>query len=230
MSLYFLSGLPRTGSTLLSSILSQNPDIHAEGNSALCQLMWDTQVSCETSAREQLLANNRGHTQDDILRAMPSLYYKNVSHKYIVDKCRSWTLPDNLKMIKRYITPNPKIIVLLRPIDDILRSFAKLRERNGIDSDTSDLTLPMSEPVMRSLYGIEFAMQNNNGEFLFVEYDDLVDYTEHTLHRIYEFCEWEPFTHNLHHIENKHPEDDAVYGLLGMHDVRSTIARKESRG
>ncbi len=26
----FLSGLPRTGSTLLTSILTQNPDIHAE--------------------------------------------------------------------------------------------------------------------------------------------------------------------------------------------------------
>ncbi len=38
---YFISGLPRTGSTLLSSILYQNPLIHTEGNSALCQLMWD---------------------------------------------------------------------------------------------------------------------------------------------------------------------------------------------
>ena len=34
-----LSGLPRTGSTLLSAILSQNPLIHAEGNSAVSPLM-----------------------------------------------------------------------------------------------------------------------------------------------------------------------------------------------
>ena len=42
-----LSGLPRTGSTLLSAILYQNPKIHAEGNSGLCQLMWDLEVSCK---------------------------------------------------------------------------------------------------------------------------------------------------------------------------------------
>jgi len=46
-----LSGLPRSGSTLLSAILSQNPLIHAEGNSAVCQLMWDMQMSCFNTSR-----------------------------------------------------------------------------------------------------------------------------------------------------------------------------------
>jgi hypothetical protein len=57
-----LSGLPRSGSTLLSSILSQNIDIHAEGNSAVCQLMWDMEVSCNTSGQEQIKANKREKT------------------------------------------------------------------------------------------------------------------------------------------------------------------------
>ena len=41
-----LSGLPRSGATLLSAILDQNPEIHAEGSSAVCQLMWDVHKSC----------------------------------------------------------------------------------------------------------------------------------------------------------------------------------------
>ena len=53
----FLSGLPRTGSTLLSAILSQNPKIYSEGNSAVCQLMYDMQQSCIHKAKEQLIAN-----------------------------------------------------------------------------------------------------------------------------------------------------------------------------
>ena len=55
----FLSGLPRTGSTLLSAILSQNPKIYSEGNSAVCQLMFDMQQSCINKAKEQLIANKR---------------------------------------------------------------------------------------------------------------------------------------------------------------------------
>ena len=54
-----LSGLPRSGSTLLTAILSQNPLIHAEGNSAVCQLMWDLHQSGLTTAKEQLKANGR---------------------------------------------------------------------------------------------------------------------------------------------------------------------------
>jgi hypothetical protein len=34
--MFFLAGLPRTGSSLLTNILSQNPDILSEGSSGLC--------------------------------------------------------------------------------------------------------------------------------------------------------------------------------------------------
>lgn len=230
MNFYFLSGLPRTGSTLLSSILSQNPDIHAEGNSAVCQLMWDMQSSCQGFAQEQLMANYRQKTQDDLVSSIPKIYYKNVQGKNIVDKCRSWIVPENLNMIYRYITSEPKIIVMVRPIDDIINSFVELRKKNGFSGDVSDLLIEGSEPIMRPLYGVNYAKENNNGEFLFIEYDDLVDYTEDVIHSIYEFCDWEPFVHNLNNIKNKYPEDDYFYGLDGMHDVRPTISRRVNSG
>ena len=75
MEFVCLSGLPRTGSTLLSAILCQNPKIHAEGNSAVCQIMWDTYCSCVNNAKEQLLANNRETTIYDIVSSIPALYY-----------------------------------------------------------------------------------------------------------------------------------------------------------
>jgi sulfotransferase len=225
--MYFLSGLPRSGSTLLSSILSQNPKIHAEGNSAVCQLMWDMQISCQGPALQQLLANSKYNTQDSLVSAIPFIYYKNVSEPYIIDKCRSWTLPDNMQMIKRYITKNPKVIVLTRPLKEILHSFSELRKRNGMSGDTSDLLQEDSDAVMRSLKGVQFAKNNNDGEFLFISYDDLVDYTQDVLASIYDFCQWEKFEHDLNNIKNKYPENDQVYGLLGMHDVRPTIGRRQ---
>lgn len=223
MTFVALAGLPRTGSTLLSAILSQNPEIHAEGNSAVCQLMWDAQASCQTAAIEQLRANRRESTQDDIVRAIPAIYYKDVTARHIVDKCRSWTLPDNMAMLRRYVTDDPKVIVLTRPLDDIVRSFVRLREANGCNDPEAGLLDPMSEPIMRSQFGVDHARATNSGEFLFIEYADLIGDTRAVLHSIYEFCGFEPFTHDLDNIVNKHPEDDSVYGLTGMHDVRPTI-------
>lgn len=222
-----LSGLPRTGSTLLSSLLSQNPEIHAEGNSAVCQLMWDMQISCLTGASEQLAANKRTTTQDALVAAIPAIYYQDVTARHIVDKCRSWTLPANMDMLRRYITDKPRVIVLTRPIDEIVASFVALRRSNGWKGDPeAGLLDPGSEPLMRSLAGVEHAKASGSGEFLFIEYADLVDSTREVLESVYEFCEWEPFAHNFERVMNSHPENDAVYGLIGMHDVRPIIARR----
>jgi sulfotransferase len=222
-----LSGLPRTGSTLLSSLLSQNPETHAEGNSAVCQLMWDMQTSCETSAGEQLAANGRAATQDALVAAIPAIYYRNVTATHIVDKCRSWTLPANMDMLRRYIPNQPRVIVLTRPLDEIVASFVKLRRANGWQGDPEmGLLDEGSEPIMRSLAGVESARELGSDEFLFIEYADLVDSTREVLTAVYDFCEWEPFAHDLDRVTNPHPENDAVYGLPGMHDVRPTIARR----
>jgi sulfotransferase len=218
--LVFLSGLPRSGSTLLSSILGENPLIHAEGNSAVCQLMWDMSVSCETSCSEQLVANNRFDTQKHLVSEIPQIYYQNTDRPVVVDKCRSWTLESNVRMIKEYICPNPKIIVLTRPIDEIVQSFIRLGKENGKVFKSKELLSPGSEPIMRSLNGVDWAKKNNAGEFLFVEYSDLVSYTKEVIASIYSFCGWDNFEHDLSNIVNRFPENDSVYGLAGMHEVR----------
>ena len=47
-----------------------------------------------------------------------------------------------------------------------------------------------------------------------------------TIEKIYSFCGWEHFDHDYNNIINKHPENDDVYNLVGMHDVRSTISKR----
>jgi sulfotransferase len=218
-----LSGLPRTGSTLLSSILLQNPNIHAEGNSAVCQLMWDMQQSAINS--EQMQANGKDLT-DKLVKPIPHTYYGDVKKPIVVDKCRSWTLPANIQMLNRYFDNTPKVIVLVRSMVEIVASFMSLRKANGWQDLETGLLDDGSEPIMRSLAGVEWARQNNNGEFLFVSYDELVDETQATLDRIYGHCGWEAFEHNLDQIVNTHKENDDVYNLVGQHNVRLQISRR----
>ena len=218
-----LSGLPRTGSTLLSSILSQNPKIHAEGNSAVCQLMWDVHQSVVNS--EQIKATNRD-LLNVLVKPIPHAYYAGVTKPIIVDKCRSWTLSANVEMLNRYFDNAPKIIVLVRPIVEIVASCMNLFKNNGVTHLQAGLLDDGSEPIMRSLAGVEWARKNNNGEFLFVTYDELVDDTEVTLDRIYEHCGWQSFSHNFDEIVNQYQENDDVYGLKGQHDIRPQVGRR----
>ena len=223
-----LSGLPRTGSTLLSAILSQNPEIHAEGNSAVCQLMWDAQCSVLGAANQQLIASNRLNTGIELIKNIPNIYYKNITASTVVDKCRSWTLSDNMAMLNKYFEHKPKVLVLERPFVEIVRSYVALRLRNNYQGNPEEGLLDAwSEPIMRSYEGVKWAKANNNGEFLFVQYDDLINNTKSTIDTIYTFCELESFDHDFNNIVNKHPENDEVYGMLGQHDIRPTISTRD---
>lgn len=217
----FLSGLPRTGSTLLTSILSQNPEIHTEGNSALCQLMWDMQVSCWNT--EQL--KNRPDVQEKLITSIPEVFYKGVEGN-ILDKCRSWTMPANMELIDKYITKSPKIVVMLRPITEIVKSFVFIRKMNGWKNPEAALLDEGSDPIMRSLDGIRYSKTINNGQFLYVWYSELVDQPKETINKIYDFCGWDRFEHNFESITNPNPEQDDLLNMIGLHDIRPELSKR----
>jgi sulfotransferase len=231
-----LSGLPRSGSTTLSAILSQNPAIHAEGNSAVCQLMLDMHESCTKHVNEQLGANNRDYTIRDLIVQVPNTYYSRVPKgtKIIIDKCRAWTLPGNTELLRTYVDPNIKMIVLERPVTDVFKSFAKLYKKNQWTDEFSkqclnEMLMHESEPIMRPLSGIKHAKQNNSkNNFIFINYDDFIQDPKTTIDRIYAFCGWTPFAHNFDMIINIHPENDDFYKLKGFHEIRSTLAKEEN--
>jgi sulfotransferase len=224
---YFLSGLPRCGSTLLSAILSQNPLIYSGGNSPVCQLMWDMQVSVNTSSQEQILANNKLHIANNLISNIPYLYYQDVTENIVFDKCRSWTLKPNLDLIKNYITNEPKIILLIRPIHEIINSFCDLYKKNKLYCNPEIFLEEYSEPIMRSLDGVIYILKNESKEnYILIKYDELVSNTSQVIKNIYTFLELDYFEHRLDNLFVKDPEDDTVYGLNGMHSIRGTVSKR----
>jgi sulfotransferase len=229
-----LSGLPRSGSTLLSAILSQNPRIHAEGNSAVCQFMWNTHTMCFANPIEQIEANNRTNTLHEFVSHIPNIYYKNIGieKEIIVDKCRAWTVHTNFSIAQKYIDPNIKYIVIERSVLDVIKSFAKLYTRNKwsqetINSELNKMLIANTEPIMVSLNGIRWAKQNNaNNNFLFINYNQLVEEPAAVIQSIYRFCEWTPYAHTFTNIVNIHPENDSHYNLKGFHAIRATIEKE----
>jgi sulfotransferase len=229
----FLSGLPRTGSTLLSSILSQNPNIHTEGISQVCNLLWNIVTS---SANENLndwhvdiLISNRQRSIKKIIEEIPKIYYYDVNKPLILDNNRNWILPGNVQVIKNYMTSSPKIIVLVRPVDEIVSSFVHIRKKNGWKEESlfEGLLEDNTHPITIPLGGILWAKENNQGEYLFVHYDDIVFNTKKTLEKIYDFCEWPKYEHQLDNINRPFIQNDEVYNLKGLHDVRRNVEKQK---
>lgn len=221
-----LAGLPRTGSTLLLNTLAQNKNFYIEGNSGLCQLMWDMQQSC-SSCSEQLTANNKlDSVRERVVGGLPDLYYKGVSGKVIFDKCRPWVLPNNMEMAQRYIAEDVKAIVMVRPIDEIVRSFAKLHFEAGCDDSIyQELMDDNSKVIMRSFVATHFAARSKAKNLLFISYDNIIDDFTNVLNRIYDFIGEDKIDHNTSNIKTIIKEDVSVYDLPKLHDIRSKVSK-----
>ena len=81
---------------------------------------------------------------------------------------------------------------------------------------------------MRSMEGIINAKKNNqNNNFLFITYEELITDTNTTLKKIYDFCSWTYFEHDLKNIVPKYRENDTIYNLIGLHDVHTEITKPD---
>ena len=69
-------------------------------------------------------------------------------------------------------------------------------------------------------------MRNYKEDTYIVEYNDLMSNPNKVVKGFYDFFEIPKFKHNLFKIENSDKENDMVYGIPGMHDVRPLLTKK----
>lgn len=234
-----MSGLPRSGSTLLTALLNQNPNIHASTNSPLLDTIHYTEEYLLKNS-EQYKANPKPECAHKVLSSIPHNYYFNTPENIIVDKSRGWV--NQIEHIKDYITKEPKIICPVRDIHDIISSFLYLIQKSNttsfIDKGLIEKNIPITNDnradyLMSSEGSIglcyhalsEAYRKGNDNYLLLVDYDDLVKNPQHQLNRIYEFLEIPKFTHNFDSVRTKEDEDDSVYQLENMHTVRDKVEK-----
>ena len=239
-----LAGMPRAGGTLLAALLAQNPKIHTEGHSPLCQLMWDTYLSYQDKCNREFASNGKDAMLPQIVGQMPHSYYQNVREgtEIVVDRCRSWTQECNVNMLKGCVDPNIKIIVLERPIQEVVESYARLFTKNhmgsALESVLPQLLNANTEPILRAMEGVRWAKMYAKAEadsdtFLFLTYDELVRTPLATLAKVYRFCgiDMDDFEcHDVEHVAMRCPEDEKVHGLVGQYEVREKVGRRVYTG
>lgn len=195
--------------------------VYTEGDSALAGLMWNAHQALDNettySAKRETIARN-------IVKSLPYAYYANTQRPVVIDKSRAWTTEPMYSLIKAYFG-EPKIIVCVRKIEDVIKSFEMLFERNGRKDFRGSV---FEHGMYLAMEGVEFAKkQEDQSVFHFVDYDDLVQNADLVLKNIYEFLGLKIYNHNFNKIVNNITWDDSIYGLSTMHDVRQTIERRK---
>lgn len=244
---FFMAGLPRSGSTLISSILNQNSELYSSPNSPVCGMMFNLERSILAS--EQYCAYPKPEVMPATVCGVLENYYSDIDKPFIIDKSREWSIQEHFQVLLRNLSYDPKVILPVRNINDILASFINLVHENPnmpsfidqeiqarqefnfyrqIDDIRCDHLMRPKGIIDNALYGIAYAMLPENRKYFhLVEYEDLINNTEETIEGIYDFLEIEKFDHDYENIQNITPEDDRVYGLRGMHDVRKSISKRK---
>jgi sulfotransferase len=243
---FFMSGLPRSGSTLISSILNQNPEIYSSPNSPMCGMMFNLERSLIAS--EQYNAFPKPQVMSRTIMGLLDGYYSDIDKPLIIEKSREWSTKEKFEVLLRNMPYEPKIIIPVRNILDILASFIYMVNQTTpgqnfidkeiesrqefnvyrhIDEIRSDHLMRPKGLIDNALYGIAYAMLEENRQYFhIVEYDDLILNTKKTIDEIYDFLGVDRFHHDFNNIRNTTKENDQVYGVPGLHDVRSSIIRR----
>lgn len=232
---YFLGGLPRSGSTLLGSILNQNPEVYVSPTSPLNDLYFRTERNFRELNEQFTYDVDRVST--NFYKKMHHIFYEHIDKPVIIDKHRGWTF--NFLQVQKYIDPDPRIICTYRPLAEVIASFIKLANNdpnNIIDRELRDLDREINNQhraqhlwnhyVSDTYKYLRYGLENFHKNILIVRYDDLVADPASEVAKVYEFLGMPDHQHTFDNIVNSCPESkDAAWGYQGLHDIRPTISR-----
>jgi len=235
--IFFLAGFPRAGNTILTSILNQNPDIGCTPNSITLDIIKDIILLKQAD----VFLNYPDHKSlDNVLSAVYHAYYKDWNYKYIIDRGPAGT-SGNLKLIKKHLNPNVKIIFLVRPILEVLASWidwAKKTPDNYIRKlgNPIEACHKLMEPdaqIVRQLNCMHNLLKPENKHHVhFIDYDEIVSKPKETVAGIYEFLGIPKFKHNFKTFTqikiNDISYDDNIYGG-NIHTIRTNGLTKIKR-
>lgn len=240
-----MAGLPRSGSTLLSAILNQNPDIYVGAQTDFARMM--LAIYHETQRSESFHSGYNPEGYANIMKMIPQNFYYNINKKYIIDKNRTWGTIDNIQLLD-LLSHDVKIICPVRPILEILASFVHLAERNPhnfIDKRLGDipagyyrskndarcdLLMAPSEGLEHDIFSLASALNANHAhKFHFVVYDDLISNPSATVSRIYDFLKIPKYTHDFENLRwSQMPNEESFFGISNMHLVHRKIQQSKT--
>jgi sulfotransferase len=236
--LHFISGLPRSGSTLLGALLRQNPKIHAGMSSPVGALMQRAQAGM--GPRSEFSSMISDSQRRNILTGICESYYKDTADgKWVIDTNRLWC--SRMPLLTE-LYPKARVIVCVRDLLWVMDSFERVLRKNKLG--ISKMFKPQDAMTVFTRVGslaspggtVGFAWNATQeafyGEYadrlLVIDYEALAREPKRVMDTIYEELEIEPFEHDFDNVEyGEGDEFDNQLGVPGLHTVSRKVAYTE---
>ena len=231
---HFISGLPRSGSTLLAAILNQNPRFHAGMTSPLADIMGV--VMAEASSKNDFSFDVSDEQREAMLRGLVENFYAAQADAEVVfDTSRLWC---SRMPLLGTLFPGAKVIACVRQLPWVLDSMERLVRRQPLSVskvfrfDTNTTVYSRVEALTDPRGMVGFAYQATKdafygqyapGHLLLLTYESLVRNPAAAMRAVYQFIGESWFEHDFERVCFSADEFDARVGMPGLHAVRPRV-------
>jgi len=234
--LFFLVALPRSGNTLFTSIMNQNPEIAATANSITLEIMKDLFLLKDTD----VFKNYPDHKSlDNVLDNVFTNYYQQWPQRIIIDRGPVMTKA-NFDVMQKHFKPGFKCIVLLRDLMEVFASYMKWYTENpnafpnryDCKNDEEKLLMLMNNDgaIVKDLKAIKNSYNYPN-ICHFIRYNDMITDPEKVFKELYKFLKEPYYPHYFENLKqvniNDIEYDDTVVGK-NMHTIRTIVKKEEN--
>jgi sulfotransferase len=235
MKIAFLAGLPRSGSTLLASLLSQHPKIKVSEASTLLPLINTVREFWSTAPRHNAVSK-----RDRLVPVLNSITksYHSEFDGVVVDKHREW--PFYLDVADKIFGYSPKTIITVRNPLECAASFERLKQKEpevysqvekhtySTRSTTYDRANSMFAPdgsiglAYSAIYEASI-VQGRHKDMLFVDYDKLCLQPKNEMNRVFNYLNLDSHQISTENLDNAEEQNDEFYGLYKLHEIQKSV-------
>ena len=234
--IHFISGLPRSGSTLLSALLAQNPRFQAGMSGPLAGLFGA--LLGEMSARNEFSVFIDDAQRQRVLRGVFEQFYADTRAEVVFDTSRAWCT--RLPAIGE-LFPLARVIACVRDVPWIVDSIERLVRKNAFQP-SSIFNYASGGTVFTRANGIagaegllgyaydalkEAYFGEHADRLLLVQYETLTSDPARALKAVYDFIGEPAFKHDVMHVDYDASAFDAKAGTPGLHAIRPRVQPNE---
>ena len=232
--LTLISGLPRSGSTLLCNLINTNPTFHPTPTTGVIDVVKGMRSTI--SHNVTFKAQNRLELMSDIQNGLKGFLEGYFASKEVVfDKCRAWT--SNIQLLDAILGhSDTKIIWTYRNPIDVVNSIERQYQKTILLENSDESSMPMSFTTLDRRIGtyigdgglisypveiLRDAIEMGYGDrIFFVSYFDLCNHTQEVMDRIHGFIGEEKYEYNVNDLKQSTFEFDGFYNYKFMHTIK----------
>jgi sulfotransferase len=230
--LHFISGLPRSGSTLLSALLMQNPRFHSGMSGPMGTLF--TALLAQMSGSNEFAVFVDETQKCAILKGAFENYYAAQDGKVVFDTSRLWCskMPALAELY-----PEAKMIACVRETAWIVDSIESLIRRNPFEMskifnfDPGGTVFSRAEGLSGGNSMVGFAMNalkeafygRHTRNLMLLRYETLTAKPAEAMKAVYDFVGEPAFKHDFNNVEFNADEFDRRLGTPGLHRVKRQV-------